>query len=221
MGTTTKLGELPRKVFITSFQLDSGPKSPSQSPTAGKYWERTWKPKFFHNFDVSGADKDERVVDVAIRSTAAPVYFPSSGPYIDGGVVANSPSAVALMQVLYDSGENPGSSEIALLSVGTGRYDQYVEEASTGKDLNWGVVQWASRLVDIWLGSGMSMADWQCRKMLGAAYHRLDPGLPEAVDLDVNDEKEFRKLKDRAKSARLTDAVRTQETTIEWLKAHF
>ena len=74
-------------VLIPSFQLDN------QAPHAG---QRQWKPKFFHNYPGPDSDGAELVVDVAMRTSAAPIYFPTYQSYIDGGVVANDPSMAAL-----------------------------------------------------------------------------------------------------------------------------
>lgn len=81
------LGNLKHRVLISSFQLDDGATPPS------------WKPKFFHNFPGSDSDAEELVVDVAMKTSAAPTYFPSYEGFIDGGVIANNPSMAALAQV--------------------------------------------------------------------------------------------------------------------------
>ena len=63
--------------------------------------KRHWKPKFFHNLERGGSkDGGELVVDVALRTSAAPTYFPSYQGYVDGGVVANNPTMAALAQAL-------------------------------------------------------------------------------------------------------------------------
>jgi patatin-like phospholipase/acyl hydrolase len=81
------LGDLPHKVLISSFDLDNGPDNPAQL--------RTWKPKFFHNFPGPDSDGKELVVDVAMRTAAAPSFFPVYQGYADGGVFANNPSMAA------------------------------------------------------------------------------------------------------------------------------
>ena len=96
------LGELPKKVAITTFDLDNRAET-----------ERCWSPKIFHNFVGEGSDGYRKVVDVALYTSAAPSFFPSSDGYIDGGVVANNPSVVALAQALdlrYLSQGNKSSS---------------------------------------------------------------------------------------------------------------
>jgi patatin-like phospholipase/acyl hydrolase len=65
---TTRLEQLNKKVLVPSFQLDN------QEQQAGK---RMWKPKFFHNYPGPDSDGGELAVDVALRTSAASIYFPS------------------------------------------------------------------------------------------------------------------------------------------------
>lgn len=44
-------------------------------------------------------DTDLLVWDAAMRTSAAPTYFPVYNGYVDGGVVANDPSALAVTKV--------------------------------------------------------------------------------------------------------------------------
>jgi patatin-like phospholipase/acyl hydrolase len=227
-----KLGDLKKNVLVTSFLLDSSYEEPEWHPRAGSYRRRHWKPKFFHNFNVPGSDQDASILDVAMRATGAPVYFPSYGPYVDGGVAANSPSMVALMQALHDSHATPkrrtlisemlaprplSAEQVVLLSISSGHFSQFIE----GKDLNWGILQWGRRMVDLLLDSGTSMADWQCRKLLRERYHRLDPDLEEPIPLDVNSPRDFDKLEQKADQAALVDAVNPDVKTQEWLNEYF
>jgi len=226
------LGSLKKNVLVTSFLLDSHAVEPESQVRGGHYRHRTWKPKFFHNYDVPGSDKTEKIVDVAMRTSAAPVYLPSYGPYIDGAIVASSPSMVALMQAMFDSEVRPKptslmsellarkpleGSQVALLSLSTGHFDQYIE----GKNLNWGILQWGPDLINILMDSGNAMTDWQCRKLLAGNYHRLDPDLREPIPMDVNSPEEFDILEHKAMDANLVDAVNQEVRTPDWLHEFF
>lgn len=166
------LGELPRKILIAAFDLMDERRYPP-----------TWKPKFFHNFPPQqmsrrvdyDADLQQRLVDVVLRSVAAPIYFPTFQGYIDGGVVAGNPSMSALAQALH-----AGESEIRLLSLGTGVNPKWLEV----ENANWGVLQWGLNLVDIILDGTGDVADYQCRQVLNEHYFRLQPYLPRRIDLD-------------------------------------
>lgn len=105
-GTTLTLADLPAKVLIPS-------------------WDGTaHKPVIFSNITgyeplLTGAN--EKVVDVALATSAAPLYFPSIAvaeqTMIDGGVFLNNPSTLAysVSRQLF-----PSSSRFCLLSIGTG-----------------------------------------------------------------------------------------------------
>lgn len=176
------LADLPKKVLVTSFDLDN------QNRSSGGV--RTWKPKFFHNYPGPDSDGGERVVDVALRSSAAPAYFPTYQGYIDGGVVANNPSMAALAQALDTTTGGQPLEEVVLLSMGTGRNPKFLDIG----DADWGWSQWAINLgarkvvklplLEILLDGCGGVADFQCRRLLHDRYRRLDPILPEPIDLD-------------------------------------
>jgi hypothetical protein len=109
------LASLPKKALVTTFQLNS--KNNDDQPQ--------WSPTTFHNLTQNDSS-DTLVVDAAMCSSSAPLYFP---PYqlpsgvlcIDGGVFANNPSTVALGSALASGLLGPkGLSNAYLLSVGTG-----------------------------------------------------------------------------------------------------
>ncbi len=191
------LGDLPRKVLIASFDLDNGPDQPPPL--------RTWKAKFFHNFPGPDSDGHERVVDVALRTSAAPSYFPVYQGFVDGGVVAGNPSLPALAQALEPATGGQSLADVTLLSVGTGRNARFL----TTQDADWGWVQWAPHIIDIVLDGVSGVADYECRQLLGRRYHRLNPLLPERIDLD--DVGKIPRLKEIAARVML-------EPTLDWLR---
>ncbi len=175
-----KLGDLARRVLIASFQLDNNANDPAQ---------RTWNPKFFHNFPGADSDADALIVDVAMETSAAPTYFPSYNGYVDGGVVANNPAMAALAQAL-DGRNQPqeraaGLDEIMTLSVGTGTALQYID-TSRGQ-LDWGDAQWVQPLINIMIDGSVGVADFECKQLLGPRYFRLAPIFKpgDAIALDA------------------------------------
>jgi patatin-like phospholipase/acyl hydrolase len=166
------LDDLSRRVLISSFDLDN-------SPTASDAL-RTWKPKFFHNFPGPDSDGDQKVVDVALRTSAAPSYFPIYQGFVDGGVVVNNPSTCALVQALNPDTGGQRLREVTLLSVGTGISSKYIPE----HDADWGLAQWAFHLVSVMIEGGVGVADYQCRQLLGKRYMRINPVLPVPMSLD-------------------------------------
>ncbi len=182
-------------VLIPTFDLDTV-----------KDGVRSWKPKFFHNFPGEDSDGAELVVDVALRTSAAPSYFPTYQGYIDGGVVVNNPSMAALAQAMN---ENHAQDEIRILSLGTGRVPQYIR----GKNLDWGYAQWAKPLIPIMFEGSMGVASYQCRTILGKrGYYRLDPHLKKPVGL--NETKKMDQLVREAESVDIED-------TVAWVRTHF
>ncbi|MBP7694290.1 MAG: patatin-like phospholipase family protein [Anaerolineales bacterium] len=208
------LGDLQKNVLISSFDLDN-----FNEGVDGPEKFRTWKAKFFHNFvhEERGSDAAEAVVDVAMRTSAAPTYFPVYDGYVDGGVVANNPSLCALAQAL-DSGRlrkseaeatNVDLGNVVLISLGTGRNQQYITRQ---QGTNLGLVQWAHHLVSILIDGTADVADYQCRQILGPRYCRINPTLREDISLDSY--RKTDRLIEYATDADISHAV-------EWLRTYF
>ena len=198
-----KLGNLGKKVLITTFDLDNLVSLP-QRP-------RTWKAKFFHNFLEPGKTQDDReelAVDVAIRTSAAPTYFPLYQGYVDGGVVANNPCMCAVAQALNRATGHQKLSDLTVFSMGTGNFPHYLLE----NDNSWGLVQWAPHLISLMLEGGQGLADYQASQLLGNRYYRLNPVLQKNVELDQVQEIPF-----------LIDIANLEvlDPVISWLKKNF
>jgi patatin-like phospholipase/acyl hydrolase len=166
------LGDLPKKVLISSFDLDNESTQPDVP--------RTWKAKFFHNFSGQDTDSSEKVVNVALYTSAAPTYFPIIDGYTDGGVVANNPSVCALAQAINPKYGKKNLRDIRLLSVSTGAQPKYIDI----KNGDWGLAKWGFKLVNILLEGNVGLADYQCRQILGNHYLRINPILPVPIELD-------------------------------------
>ncbi len=168
------LGDLPRRVLVPTFDLDSGD---GPAATTGR---AHWKPKFFHNFPGPGSDAAERIVDVALRTSAAPTYFPSYQGFVDGGVIANNPAMAALAQALHRDTGGQRLEDVRVLSVGTGERPRAIR----GARHDWGYVQWAGPLAQLITEGPMDTAVYECRQLLGERFHRLDSPLERDVGLD-------------------------------------
>jgi patatin-like phospholipase/acyl hydrolase len=170
------LAELPKRVLISSFDLDNDP--------ADGLTIRSWKPKFFHNFPGEDSDGDQKVVDVAVRTSAAPTFFPIYQGYIDGGVIANNPAMCALAQALHKKTGGQKLKDVVMLSLGTGHNPRYLPE----KNSDWGLAQWAPNLVSLILEGSVGTAEYQCKQILGKACMRINPLLPVPISLDRIDQ---------------------------------
>ncbi len=165
-----KLGDADRYLLIPTFNLDNGHKNELK---------RTWKPKFFHNFPGKDSDKNEKVVDVVLRSCASPTFFPSYQGYIDGAVVANNPCMAAVAQVLKS--KKADLDGIRVMSIGTGFNPEFVR----GKTLNWGLLQWAPLLPRLLTAGSMGVAEYQCEQLLGSRFHRITKVLEDRIPMDA------------------------------------
>ncbi len=173
-----KMGDLHKSVLISAFDLDDADDARRDPKKT-----RSWKAKFFHNQDTAEPrrnDKTDTVVDVLMRATAAPLFFPIYQGYIDGGIVANNPSACALAQALNVQTQPAPIDDIFLLSVGSGNSPRYVES----RNGNWGVRRWARPLAQILLEGSNGLADYQVREVLRHRYVRLNVDLPRTVPID-------------------------------------
>jgi len=204
------LRKLSKRVLIASFDLDGQQQEEGQA--------RMWKAKFFHNFHGDNSDECERVDDVALRSSAAPFYFPSYQGYVDGFVVANNPSMCAVAQVLNTHAAE--LDEIVLLSVGTGLNPRYIDS----KKSNWGWARWMFQFYPLsrhWYGmplvymmweASVDLARYECEQLLGDRFLRLDPLLKRPVDID-----EVRQMGYLHKVAMSINLDKEKE----WLDQHF
>jgi patatin-like phospholipase/acyl hydrolase len=192
----TKLRDLSKRVAIVAFDLDNGVKA--------ERGIRTWKPKIFHNFPGEDTDGDERVVDVALRTTAAPTYFPTYQGYCDGGVAANNPSMVGVAQALDPRSSTAKLEHLRVLSLGTGQTEVYVE----GDTHDWGIAQWGSKLLYL-MKESHAMASFQCAMILKERFHRINPLLKGSFALD-----NWKKIPELVAVAEAHDLG----STVEWLK---
>lgn len=197
-----RLGDLGKRVLITSFDLDNEDPDPAR---------RTWKPKLFHNFPGPGSDRDMPAWKVGLYTAAAPTYFPSADGYVDGGVYAANPSMCALAQTQdrrYPP--TPPLDEVVLLSLGTGTSLEHVE----GERHDWGYAQWLKPLVSLMLDGTAGVADYQCRQMLGARYHRLAPVFPPGVRIPMDGVRHIPRMIEFAEGVPLAE-------TADWLRRNW
>ncbi|SHH13137.1 patatin-like phospholipase family protein [Tepidibacter thalassicus] len=167
-----KLKDLKRKVVIPSFQLvgDNG---------------EEWGPKFYSNF-LDSDTKNAYVIDVALCSSAAPIYFPSYKNHIDGGIIANNPSLAAIAIARDKKGANQKLDNIYMLSIGTGFNSSKIMSDTT----TWGVFEWTLQqdppypLLNIFFDGNMETDSYYSYQLLRNKYFRLNPKISKIVDLD-------------------------------------
>jgi patatin-like phospholipase/acyl hydrolase len=198
------LGDLKERVLISSFELEGDRKG-----------TRMWKLKFFENFPGS-KDRVEKAVDVALRTSAAPTYFPIYQGYVDGGVAANTPSACAFAQALDSGTGGQKLSQVTLLSIGTGVNPRSISEQNG----DWGLVEWGIDLVNIMLDGSVDIADYQCQRILGKRYKRIQTTLNQ--ELNIDDVKQIPELLTAADhTADVETDAKNPSSTIRWLKTYY
>ncbi|VYU51902.1 patatin [Clostridium tertium] len=146
----------------------------------------SWYPKFFSNLPKSKT-RNTSVIDAILASSAAPTFFPSHKGYIDGGVIANSPTAVTILSIL-ESMPSLTSKDIVLLSIGTGDSPERI----SGKTNKWGIIQWSfhpfskmkSPLLSLLMDGMSSLEDLYSKEILKDNYFRINPKVPKFIQLD-------------------------------------
>lgn len=194
------LGQLDKRVLIPTFDLDA-PETRDRP--------RAWKPKFFHNYPGRDSDRDERVVDIALRTSAAPTYFPAYQGYVDGGIVANNPSMAAVAQALDGRAAGKPLDELVVLSIGTGTEPKFIKS----RKVDWGWGQWARPMISMMISGVMGVADFQCRQLLGDRYFRLDHVFASGIDIDDTREATLEYLVATAEQVDL-------RRTVRWLQSN-
>lgn len=132
---------------------------------------------------------------VAMATTAAPTYFPTySLPnehvrLVDGGVWANNPSMVGVVEAVSMFGQP--LEQIRLLSLGTTVATAY----RTRKLDRGGLIQWvrSPNVAQVFMAGQSRGAFTQTEHLLGRDHaHRLNPPAPESlVKLDVADSRDL------------------------------
>ena len=150
----------------------------------------TGAPRIFktNHSSVLTRDADVSLVDVALATSAAPTYFPAARVnhaqdgaadfYIDGGVFANNPSLIGLVEAIAYLSAEP--TRLQILSVATPRPDLRIKK----RHFSWGggIACWAGALPDIFINSPSYLVDRslvELTKKLAIRYERIS--LPQAL----------------------------------------
>ncbi len=160
------------------------------------------KPQFFktsHNERLR-EDYKRRMSDVAMATSAAPVFFPiyrsedTNSCYVDGGLIGNAPGLFGIHEAIYFCGQ--AIEDIHLLSIGT-MGGEFRMDAS--KRLNKGIVNWREKLFLLTASTQEKTADFMLRHQLDRRYHLIDE-LPTSeqeknIGLDVTSQAAIQTLK--------------------------
>jgi hypothetical protein len=116
---------------------------------------------------------DATLRDACLATAAAPTYFPShlvnGGPLLDGGLAANNPDALLVLQALRRWPD--ALARLELLSIGTaGVLERDPEEPADRSGL-----QWAPAIADFMITVQERSAAALAAELLGARYLRVCP----------------------------------------------
>jgi len=146
-------------------------------------------------FDRNSTRLDEKLVDIALATSAAPTYFPlvkteHSTNLTDGGIVANNPSLVGLIDAMQITNN---LENIVLVSIGTGEQPcmpYKVEKLQKAGKIKWilerknYLIPDGSPLIELLLESQSKLAHFQTKFLLGDRYLRINPKIMSSIELD-------------------------------------
>ena len=143
VGVDTRLGDLRTPLLVPAVALTAGAAQLFRSPHHGAH----------------AIHADTRLVDVALATAAAPLVFPiaiiGNAQYLDGGLIAHAPDALALHEAQVYFGKR--SDDIFMLSVGTTRD---LTALASGGEPSRGLLYWMrkARLPDVAVGAQQALS---------------------------------------------------------------
>ncbi|ROU05489.1 CBASS cGAMP-activated phospholipase [Lysobacter enzymogenes] len=180
------IGDLKHRVLIPSVNYTTG---------LGQFFKTPHHPKF-------QLDHGMKIVDVAMATAAAPVYFPlvrnNRGVFADGGLVGNAPGLFGLHEVRTFLA--PGvDANVRVLAIGTMTIGSTISGSDT---LDRGFGRWRGGLFDLVISAQESSVHYMLEQSLGKSYYKIDvtasPSQSEDVKaLDRVSEAATNTLKDR------------------------
>ncbi len=228
-----RLRDLKQKVFAPSLCLD-----------ATKDRVATWRPTAFHNLgkrsddDGFGGHEDATIIDAVVASSSAPIDFPphryDQKLFVDGGTIANNPSALALSAAIGAGLIGDGGvplDQVRLLSLGTGATKTVYPPADLSFPPPFGALGWmwpASRgakgetpavpLASALQDAVSQAADYQTRMMLAARHYRR-------VQLELGDDHialdDANAVPDLERRTRALLASAAWERVRQWVREEF
>lgn len=156
-GDTT-LGDLKHPVLIPAVNYSTG---------KGQFFKTPHHPSF-------ELDHGLKLVDVAMATAAAPVYFPLArndrGVFADGGLVGNAPGLFGLHEARRYLATDP-QVQVRVLSIGTMTVGTTVRGDA---NLDRGFGKWRGSLFDLVISAQESSVHYMLGHALGQDYYKID-----------------------------------------------
>ncbi len=192
-------------VMVPTFDLSPKPNGPN----------RNFRPRVYNSF--YERDHNEKLVELALSTTAAPTFFPvHKSKYIDGGVAMNNPSMAAVAFALNRKASIDGiyggsvkkrkglavlPQDIILISLGTGTSGKERIEPEDVGDGDWGSAKWVMHMGALLTNSNMRAAEYYAESvLLERNYFRHQFDLQDVVesgevDFDCTDDDLMKSMK--------------------------
>lgn len=171
IGETTTWADLKTDLLVTAVSLLSG------------------SPQIFSSYTLPKIARDAPLIQVALATSAAPTYFPTamvgSSSYVDGGLAANAPDLVALIETETTIGI--ARERLCIVAVGTTK--PIMGDASLSAEAR-GIADWryGRKIVDLVLTSQVRLTRDLTAKLLEDRYWVLDREISheQALKLDFD-----------------------------------
>jgi len=169
-----KLGDSRKRLVIPSLNLENG---------EVHIFKTAHSPRFL-------MDSQESVVHVAMATAAAPTYFPAhrisaGAPLVDGGMWANNPTALAVVEAIGTLGWERQDLRVLSLGCTTSSLD-----IGFGRKYGLGWLYWADKVVEVFM-AGQSSGSLGTATVLAGQENvfRYSPNVPgKRFGLDVTEE---------------------------------
>ena len=154
----TTIGDLKHRVLVPAVNYSTG---------RGQFFKTPHHPTF-------ELDHRMKIVDVAIATAAAPVYFPLArnerGVFADGGLVGNAPGLFGLHEVRTFLAPDQNAL-IRVLAIGTMTIGATIRGDGC---LDRGFGKWRGDLFDLVISAQESSVDYMLRQSLRENYYQID-----------------------------------------------
>ena len=153
-----KIGDLKHRVLIPAVNYSTG---------RGQFFKTPHHERFETDYKM-------KLVDAALATAAAPVYFPlfrnERGVFADGGLVGNAPGLFGLHEIQTVIAPNQ-KVRVRVLSIGTMTIGATIR-GSASLDRGFGL--WRGGLFDLVISAQESSVDYMLQQSLGDHYYQID-----------------------------------------------